>query len=886
VGLALRLFGSSPAVSTVLAGITLLVALVAAGTPNAMQLLFTAGLQHTVSELPPTERDLQATEWGGPVVGPAAAAGSTGMVAASEKIWGAQNDILLGMREDMPSVLAASVDDPQFTALFDSLASPPDSYEAPGQTSNVLLGFDPWFERHVTIVEGSAPAAASTDWPGEVPLEIALSTASATAMHWSIGEARTLRTSGTANTRVTLSGTFEAVDPADEFWTQTPIALDPEAQTVGDGEPIYTAVAFANAASWPRVLDASMTPRLHAWFPLHGASLTATTSDEFLTAVRAFTRVGQPNDGGTADDFARYRNPGEPITPAPELGFLSRVITPIEAENHRATATLSVVSMAAVGPIGLMVAVLVLAIRLLLLRHRDSLAIARARGASALRLRGTLAAEGVILGTPAAVAGALVAPDYWPVAVLAGLLPAILLAFGPLASQRTRLDLGTVGRTRQLTEVVTLVLAAAGVVLLLQRGVSTDSASAFDPVLVATPLLLTLAACVLVLRAYPVPLAFIARRAHEKPGLVAFLGAAQGLRDQAAGLAPVLAMVVAVSIGVLSSVLLATTSTGIDAAARESVGADVAVHGTGLDPDAARAVGGDSAVATVYIHDEEVRGGGDSVDSAVIAADTAALVTVQRDVPNGIHRDLSEPVDGAIPVIVSQKLAEALGGETKLTIGGAHLVVVGVAGNANAFTTRDTWLIGDLAAQNELVGPGGSPKVLLIDAKPRAKLAAVQAGLEDAMAATGATVTSSTGQAAALRANPSTLGLSVALIIALVLVAVLCGFAVALTLVLGGATRAQLQSTLRALGLGRRSERQLLAWEVLPVALVALVVGEVLGLALPAVILAGVDLRRFTGGAQQPLLVLDPVAPLLVAVGFAAIVLVSLLVTTVRSNHD
>ena len=890
VGLALRLFGSSPGASAVLAMITLLVSLVSTGTPHAIQLLFTAGLQHTVDELSPNERDLEANEWGGPSTGAAQVSGSTGMTPATEKIWGEQNDRLMTIRQHMPAVLATALDEPQFTVLFDSLGAPPENYNAPGGTSNVLLGFDPWFERHVTIVDGTMPAATTTDWPGEVPLQIALSVASADEMHWSIGETRTLRTSETVQTRVTLSGTFAAVDPSDEFWVQTPIALEPERKTVGAGDPIITGVGFASAASWPRVLEASMTPRMHVWFPLRSTTLTASSSGEFLAAIRQFTRVGVSNNatGSTEEDpFARYRITGQPIPSVSVLGFLSRVITPIEAENNRASATLSVVSMAAAGPIGVMLAVLVLAARLLLLRHRDYLAIARARGASSTRLRGTLAVEGALIGAPGAVAGAVIAPEIWFVAVAAGLVPAALLAFWPPGTD-TRLDLGAPTRARWITEVVTIVLAVAGVVLLLQRGISTG-ATAFDPLLVATPLLLTLAACVLVLRAYPLPLMFIARRAHGRRGLVAFLGAARGVRDQAAGLAPVLAMVVAVSIAVFSSVLLATTSAGIDEAARDSVGADVSVRGVGLDPDAAAEVAGVSTVATVFLdEDGTVRGPSDEVDAAVIAADTAALVTVQREVREGIRKNLSEQIDGSIPVIVSQKLSDALDGATSLSIGDAELTVVGVASNVNPFTSRETWLIGDLDWQNELVDPGGSAKLLLIDAAPDASLASVRSDLERA---TSATVESSTGRAAELRSNPATLGLSVALTMAIALVGLLCGIAVALTLVLGARARAHLLGALRALGLGRRSERSILAWEVLPVAIVALIVGEVLGLALPAIVLAGVDLRQFTGGVVQPSLVLDPTVPLIVALAFAAIVLVSLVlvsfsVTTVRSNHD
>ena len=887
LGLAFRQFGSSRGASATLASIVLLVALVATATPHAMQLLFTAGLQHAVDRLSPNERDLEATEFGGPPTGPAEVDGSTGMPAAAEKLWGRQYNQLEDIHDTMPPLLGQAVGEPQYTVLFDPLNSPPRDGDAPGATSNVLLGFDPWLESHVTIVDGAWPAVATEAWPGEAAMEIALSVSSARQMYWSIGETRDLTSTDTAPTRVTLVGAFTAIDPDDEFWVQTPNALEPNRFIIGLGEPIITGVGFANATSWPRVLDSTMTPRMHAWFPLSSTTLTAASSPDFLGDVREFTRARHANGGGRVtddDQFRFYRMEGEPIFPVSSFGFTTGVIPPIEAENARATATLSVLSMAATGPIGVMIAVLILAVRLLLLRRAEALQIARARGASARRLRATLAAEGALIGVPAILAGTLVAPEFWFMAVLAGLLPAALLALWPLAARTERLDLGTPNKTRWIIEAVALTLAAAGVVLLLQRGISGEGVTAFDPLLVATPLLLTLAACVLVLRLYPLPLALIARRAHGRRGLSTFLGAARGVRDQAAGLAPVLAMVVAVSIAVFSSVLLATTNAGITNAARDAVGADISVRGVGLDAAAAAATPGVQTVARVFIEEDgSVRGADDDVDTAVIAADTAALVEVQADVREGIRDDLSERVDGAIPVVISQKLSEALDEATELTIGGERATVVGVSSNVNPFTSRETWLIGDLAWQNDLVESGGAPKRLLIDAIPDADLNEVQEALEQA---TGATVLTSAGEAAALRDNPAILGLSVALVTAIALVGLLCGLAVVLTLVLGGRQRAFLLHLLRTLGLARRSERSIIAWEVLPVALVALVVGEVLGLALPVTVLAGVDLRQFTGGVQQPALVLDPTVPVLAAVVFAAIVLISLAVTTLRRNHD
>lgn len=887
IGLAGRQFASSPWASIALSLLVFLVAVVATATPRAMEALFTAGLQRQVANLAPSARDLSAVELGGPLVGPASTPAETGMEPTVEDVLGHQLEVLQSIRGAMPEPLRVSLAEPRFTVAYDAAYAPTGTSFDNVVEGNVYLTIDPWLSSHIRMTDGEMPHPAERDWPGEQgSLDLVLSAAAAEKLGWAIGDERTLQAPGGGATAVRLAGTFEAVDPGDEFWRQVPDGLEPSAVFRGLGAEVVRASAFVAAEGWRHLTRWEPTPRVHAWYPLRPDSLTATAAPGFSAALREFTREqhvnGQGGTSGVFDAFGVYRAPGDPVVPVQSFSFSSNVTATLDRELARATVTTSVVGMAAAGPLGVVIAVLSLSVSLLLSRRRDAVAISAARGASRLRLRLTLAAEGLALGLPAAALGALAAVLLVPgrvdagtlvLPLLIGLSPAALMASRPpgVAQERSDLDTRTPSRIRGIAELLVIVLAAAGAVLLTQRGIADGAPVAFDPLLIVTPLLLTLAACVAVLRLYPIPLGWIGRRASRGTGLVPSLGAARGLRDQAAGLAPVLAMVVAVSITTFSAVLLSTTTAGIDDAAADSVGGDVSLAIEG-DIDSIReavdATPGVVASAAVWADDERsIEVGSREIDAGVIAADTAELATIQAEVRGGIRSpvDLRERSEGAIPAIVSTTLLEALDGSTELVVRGKTLRVVGSAPDDSPFVSRQTWVLVDSAFQKELLG-GVSPHLLLASISDDAALP---------LLAEIAPLTSRATVAQQMHENPAIYGLSYALGLAIALSALLCAAAVALTLVLGASSRARVLAVLRSLGGTRRLELGVLAWEIMPTAIVALLTGTALGVTLPLVVLAGVDLRQFTGGATQPDILIDPAVPAVVAAGFLAIVLLA-----------
>ena len=110
------------------------------------------------------------------------------------------------------------------------------------------------------------------------------------------------------------------------------------------------------------------------------------------------------------------------------------------------------------------------------------------------------------------------------------------------------------------------------------------------------------------------------------------------------------------------------------------------------------------------------------------------------------------------------------------------------------------------------------------------------------------------------------------LVVGALLSALLCALALVLSTAAAAAGRARTAGILRTLGMPRRALAGLIAWELVPVAAVALVVGAVLGVALPFLITAAVDLRPFTGGIVRPVPELDPLPLAIVLGSFAAVV--------------
>lgn len=884
-----KFISASVGASITTAAIIFAVATGTTAVPRAVENVLTSSLHHDLNALPPSERDLVSREQGIVKTGPSQHPGDNTLPADYDSVWGRWDDALTRIRKELPPNIRKYTGPQSFNVMMPSSPSSPVDDKAPNPKSEVILGVDPRLADHVRIVTGHKPGPIAKDLPEPQTIPVLVSAEIARQMKWPLGQKRIIATNYIPPMTLQLTGTFDAKDPDDPYWQQTIGALDPSLRQEGD-TVIRIGVAWVDPASWNRVQPVAFGAEVHSWFPLRTDRLRSADSVGFATAIRAFSRVSHTViKGSTSDD---YENAGDRslIT---AVSFRSASTEAISQHTLTAATLLAMIAMVGSGPLGIMLAVVVLGAGLVRDRRSGSLNIAAARGASTGQIRAVLAAEGLAIGLPAAilgvVAGILIAPG--PVgltliltAPVVGLIPAALLAGSPevTGERHTRADLGSPSRLRRRWVLETLVVVGAivAVLLLHQRGFTAGADSAgVDPLLAATPLLLTLAVCVVVLRLYPLWVAWLVSLMRRRRGAVGLIGAARALRDPAAGLAAILAVVAGLSIAVFSGVSLSTIENGIDDTARSQVGADALIRTDSLRPaqvDRIRRLPGIKAIAPVYDEFSTALAVGSNRSYVVaLVVDGAELRAVQGDVPWAVSPPASftGAGRGPIPVIASASLADRLADAPNATLDDHPVTLVGRQPEAGPFTDRGHWLMVDRSAAG-ILHSDASPRRLLVAVDGHTLSPSLRASIRS-IAGNDAAIDTPGKTAEQLRSNTTIPGLEKALILATVGATALAAAALVMTLVRAGAARRRLFTVVRVLGLTRRQSRALIAWEVGPLAAVALILGILLGIALPYAVLAGVDLRLFTGGTEQPQISVNPLLTALIAAGVLAVVAIA-----------
>ncbi|MWB99375.1 hypothetical protein [Agromyces seonyuensis] len=896
--LSFRRFAAAPGPSILLAMLVLVAAFTATAVPRLIATLHTDSLRQQLAGPAPAALDPTAAFVETPAFGDSA--GASTLPSDVGAVWGAQEAAALAARDALPSPLRDVLGAPLALTVFDPASALPATAAAGGTTYSPQVAVDPRLHEHVELVEGDWPAAFDGSLPpsdGDDPLEIVLAAPVAEAMAWQPGETRMLAYDDApgADVPTRLSGTVAPLDADDGFWSHALNGLEPSIKQIGNAPPDITGLAFVDPASWtPFRTVERIAAQTQVWFPVELDEIRAADSPELIAQLSTFASTAVVlGPGGwieldplTVDGVERWSGSA---AVADRVGFTSDLRTELETAVAEAAAVDAVLAALVSGPAGVAVAVLVLAARVVFERRRPGLELEAARGASTGRLRTTLAGEALAVSVPAALlggaAGMLVATGDagaggWIVAAIFALVPAALLAgqagaLSPLRRQRSDLGAGGAGRFRWIGEVLVVALAAVALGLLLQRGLSTAAAATgIDPLLAAVPLLLALAACVLVLRLYPLPLRSLVARLRRSRGLVSFVGAARALRDPAAGLVPVLAVVVGVAVATFSSVLLATVETGTSTAAAARIGADLRVSGlpfTTEQLDGFAAVDGVAATAPVYASRTAplaVDGHKESV--TVLVVDVAELEAVQAGRPDALELPAALTESGsAIPVLASSSVAADIAAEPDPELDGRPVEVVGSRETPTPFSDRDAWVLVDRSQADGLV-PTLVPRAVVVRLEPGADPDAVAAAVQE-IAGVDAIVQTPGMLEAELAERPVGAGLAFALTAAIVVSSLLTALAIVLTLIVGRPGRAALLPLLTTLGLGRRGERALVAWEIGPMTIVAAVAGIGVGVLLPFAVLAGIDLTAFTGGDVQPAIIVDPLLVVAVAGGALAV---------------
>ncbi len=726
-----------------------------------------------------------------------------------------------------------------------------------------------------------------------VVVDLALSAHTAERLGWEVGQTRLLQLSAglflSPPTLLHLTGTFEPADPSAPYWSHSGGLLDPLEEHV----PNYGIVAYVRGFVAPSTIvdwrQEALTAR--AWFPVDGSTLQAATAPDALGELRALITQSYPVN----------------LVEDEELGGSLRLRTGtvdqlVQALNRQASVT-ALVALVAAGPLGVALAVLALGSRLIRVRRSRTMALLAARGASSVRLRARLAAEGAVLGVPAAALA--IAAAHWLVPgrggtagialpAIVGVAPAVLLPIvaGPRGFRTERTDLRRRwrGRLRRALEGLLVAAAVASVVLLNRRGlVAGEPGRGVDPLLVAAPPLVALAVAVVALRLYPWLVAAAGRLAKRRRGAVPLVGTARAARDPAAGTAPVVALIAGLSIAVFSTVLWSTTQSGGEFSSAADVGGDLRVAGPALTEEQVQAVGqvdGVTAVAPISDQGTAEVTGGDRVDDAVVyLTDTAALAAVQDGIGAAapIAEGLDELRDGVVPAMVSEHLGRPGEDGVLEMAGGVDITVAGVAPRIAGLTAGRPWVLVDRQA---IAAAGG-----LIERPSRLLLLGVAEGAEvdeaeirhivgpDAQLTTAAEVL------AEIRAGAVETFLLASFVVAVAVVGALSAMAVLLTMVIEAPARGRLLAQLRTLGLTGRQAQALVVWEMLPPSLVSLVLGAGLGIGLPWLVFSAVDLRPLTGAETQPPVTVDWALVAGAAGTFVAIVTVAVAAAVLTSRR-
>lgn len=835
--------------SLLVASLVMITVFVAALVPRAFAAVATAELHYQLSAAPEEQVNLRGD-------GRIGLPGVDLSQATAADLLGPTDATIATIPSVLPRPLRDGVGTP--TWLIRSVGAAGSNPEYPYVDLSIRLAIDlRWLER-ITVVSGEAPEP----WPyvnprdEELvpgPIEIALSARTAEAMG---AEAGDVLESGDGPYLVT--GIYEPRDAEESYWSHAfdlgaPIEIRQSGQ-----RPTIQASAYVHPDSLAGLQEQFISGLLSAWAPVDPQAYSYSDLDRLATQTGNL--VVTPR---SLPDFG-------------QLSFSTALPDLLERTRETVTATSALIALAASGLVGVLIATYALAIQALVRRRRAALSLMSARGAALSQLRWIMVIEAAVIALPgsalAIAAAAILVPqrigvEGWlaPVAlaVTPVVLAAVLVAPGNLREARQDVTVRSSSTLRWTLEATVAGAAVVALVLLQRRGlVASSDIAGIDPLLSATPLLVAATVGLLALRLYPLPLRAVRAMARRRTTPVWEVGSARAVREPAIGGIAALALVIGVTIVVFTTVMISTVSATMETAARERLGADMEITAHDLPAalvDEIQALPGvDGAVAIT------ARGGLTLTDEvggiklSVLVADPAALGAVRPDLP-----PLTGAAPGTLPILVSAKLAERIQG-TQVTVEERRATIVGVVGDSAIPGPTGFWVMTDEAAVSAIGLDGQVPSRVLValdDDQDSATIDAiaelVRAAQPDAFLDT-ARVTDVQSELGRSRAAPITSALETALLIVAAASLLLTMLVVALASAASTTARNRVVGVLRILGMSPRQVRALVAWEFGPVAVASIAVGAAVGLGLPFLVTAVLDLRAFFGGISLPQPVLDP----------------------------
>jgi putative ABC transport system permease protein len=859
---------SGAATSVLVALLVAATVLVVALAPRVLQRLGTDELAYELAAEPPGRIDLVANGGAGLTSG-----------GSAETVLGPIDSVLGRIPASLPRPLSDGAGATSW--LLRTRTSEGTIESAPYTVVALRLAIDLQWTDRIRFVDGAAPEP----WPGrdadDPPLQIALVQSTADELGAAVGDP----VIADATTYV-ISGIYEAIDPADAYWEHTRDLLEPAIIQEAGSPQTVQATAYVAPDSIASLLDEFSLGELTAWVPIDSGAYRFSDLEVLGNQVRDATATPVSLPTGST------------------IGLRSALDNVFDATQAKVAAISALIALSASGLLAVLVAAYALCVQAIIRRRRAVLSLATARGAAPRQVRGVMMIEALAIVLPGSVLAITAAAVIVPESVgLAGWLAPVVVALVPVALagiltstsalRDGRDDLGSRwgGTRRWVIEVAVLALAAAALVLLQRRGLVASSAEVgIDPLLSAVPVLLAVLAGLLVLRVYPLPLRAVHRALQPGRAPAASVGSARAVREPAVGLIGTLALITGISIVVFTTVMISTVAEGLEQSARDQLGADLQISAHDLPAtlvsDLTDLPGIAAASALISVSGVEFSDDSGPSEVSVLLADTEALHEVRPDIPA-----LGGKADGDLRILVSSDWADRIDG-TEVSLVNSQARIEGViAADAIPGMTRH-WVLVDAAAIEELGLSGQVPRRILAALVAGADTdATVDAATELVVAAQpdlfrqSVRVDDAESLLARIRDAPVTTGLERALLVVSAGTLLLTMLIVALAALTAATRRNRVVGVLRILGMTPRQIRSLVAWEFAPVAIGAIIVGSALGIGLPYLVTAVLDLRAFVGGNAPPQPVLEPLWIVAAIAAFVVAVVAAVLGATAAGRR-
>ncbi|PPG67184.1 ABC transporter permease [Rathayibacter sp. AY1F4] len=691
--------------------------------------------------------------------------------------------------ERLPAALTAVA-----SGIHVGILGPELSATAPLGGVQVRLGvLDPAESDALRVVSGALPA----DDAGEGPADVAVSSATAAATGLEVGDLLTVAQGPVLR----VAGVVEAADPVGAAWTDLPGLWQPASSSSrgGAARPAVTVLTGADTLDrvGPLLPEAALgTVRVGldpARFDLERERSAGLAIDALETSTADITE-------------------GAPLSVTALSGY-EEALDAFPTAVSAATAQLSTL---AAGLLGVAVLVAVLASTALAARRRAEIGLLRSHGATLGLIGAHAAAESLLVTALGCALAALIVPPHSPVLLIAA---ATVLVVSPVVATLRPLQRPLPAPRRRavrLAAVGVLSVAALTAVLALRGG---SGASGVDPLALVAPVL---TAAVVALALSPVsalaaaPLVRLARRSRGPAALLAGSSAQEGTSRLA-----LVAVVLAASAAVASTVLLQTVASGQESASWRAVGADLRIDAAADGPALAveLAAAGDTAAALSRIDGVQAEGPTSQVTATVLGVDSDYARLLAALPPEALPSSdppavppSSEPVAGGpLPVLVDRRLASTVrDGTFVLDIDGVR-IDARVAGPP---IPRAEWVGRPVAVVD---------RALLAEALGAEPAAGTVLAVGPVARADGAVLRSSV--LAESRDGALVSGVRDATVQSLLATGALAVLAVLATTVLGARRRGGTLALLRALGLPDRAGLPLAAGELVPLVLCGVVGG-------------------------------------------------------------